>query len=279
VSAQPLDVIGEFDSRPVPLELLRRFTTYMAEGNRFDMSAIGRAFDEQDLCYSASFGYSPDQMASDLRLDLRPRSHNRLAYLNAVNVVEQQNSGRQKVDIVEEGVALLSQRIHDIGEVVDPLVKSLAGGSVGDIPYGEKTAEDRLTESRVRQVLYDMFFSDYPAWLIERLEAVISHDDRESVAHDIAECGHMILTYNTGLSAVRLVLNEREEAAETSLYISRPIEETERLSSLGVTVTRRMHSKLQPFVDKGYVAAQRTIKATEKLYQRGQTEIDTPEAA
>lgn len=249
-----------FYDYPIPSEITGFEITYGSLFRRLYESPEGQHLARQDLRFAAHFGYEPRVMFAELGPDVHPLKHNLLTYMHVVDLIsQQQKSTGQLLPTEEKTVALIAAGIHDMGESMHPSLIEEAGGVVGDIPYGEKTDEDRAVEAAVRNILWGKYLSDLPQSLIARVEGVISHDDEHTLAHELYETGHNLGSYRTGIAAGILALKEMLFADFLTLSPEQQIRER-CLSDLAYAVIRSVSTKLAPLRSR-YSAVDRTLEA------------------
>lgn len=167
---------------------------------RFFDSMYGKFMrSQQPLRYSQRYGYDPKQMESDLGDDVCPVLHqyNLLQYVQLL-IDAEINDDTLFSSLTGEDITILSLAcsIHDIGECTHPRLETYGLTLVGDIAYGNKTDEDRENEAKIRKFFYNRFFGDIDPTIIERVEAIISHNDL-SILHTYYEAAHRLQELQT----------------------------------------------------------------------------------
>jgi hypothetical protein len=118
----------------------------------------------------------------------------------------------------EVGISILTPFGHDMGEVTEDSIKEAMEilseelnkeiRVVGDIPYGEKTEEDRENESHVRIEIFKRRLPDVAPEVLCRMEQLIYHGE-ESVLHDLFEAEHIVQNFNTAYLAEKAAATEQ----------------------------------------------------------------------
>lgn len=159
--------------------------------------------DEQPLRFAQRYSYGDrTTMLDDLGADLCPIGHQRELGWHVAQLIEKQRLYDPTFDISDDEVATLmfTSLIHDMGEMTHDEVRQATGAVVGDIPAGQKTPEDRIVEKNVRLFLYDTFFRDVDTSVMQKVEAIIAHEDT-SILHELFEAAHESQTLETTLRA------------------------------------------------------------------------------
>lgn len=172
--------------------------------NRAHNSPYGKHMrDEQPLRFAQRYDYADRQtMLDELGVDLCPIGHQKELGWHQAQLIEKQRMFDPTFHLSDEEAAILmfTCQIHDMGEMTHAEVIAATGAVVGDIPAGQKTAEDRLVEKNVRLFLYDTFYPDVHPAVIDRAEAIIAHED-DTLLHDLFEAAHEAQTLETTLRA------------------------------------------------------------------------------
>lgn len=166
---------------------------------RFYGSEYGQAMRSQPLRYSTRYGYDESTMLSDLGHDLCPVGHQRELAFHLGTIIDQERELQTLYGGINEyelGIVTLACLVHDIGESTHPDLARAGYVCVGDIPMGLKTDTDRANETAIRRYFYKEFFNDVDDETIERIEAIISHQDKTHL-HDLFEAAHVAQTFET----------------------------------------------------------------------------------
>lgn len=204
VSANPERAWGSIEA-PVKM-LYGNFESAERLGARFYDSKYGPAMDTQLWRFEEVFGYYPRTlMYEDLNGDVVPTQHQVGTWMQIRGMLQDEGL-RERLGITTEDYGLLCfvALIHDIGESMHPDVKDAVGEVLGDIPAFRKTPENRQLETKVRRFFYGTLFADVAPEVIERAEAIISHNDT-SILHEIYEAAHAVQTFETAMRAGRQV--------------------------------------------------------------------------
>jgi hypothetical protein len=248
-----------FRDLPIPQEITGLDITYGALFKRLYESPEGRFLAGQKLRYTGHFGYEQVAMGAELGPDSHPIMHNLLTYLHVADLITQEQNGpsRTQLPLSERVIALIASGLHDMGESMYPELKKEVGGVVGDIIAGRKTDKDRAIEAAVRDVLWRKYLTDLPPELISRIEGVISHKDKGSLAHELFEVGHLIGSYRSGIAAGILAL---KGALLEEFVVPLPNQEDRAwsLSRMGTVVVGGTSQELEPFRGK-YRAVGQTL--------------------
>lgn len=166
---------------------------------RFAASPDGEHMYSKQPYRFAQFSYEQRQMLADLGMDVNPLLHQTETGVYTAMILHAQyaETGTFPVETTDIGTVMFTTWIHDGGETTEPNTVAKAGGAVGDIPYGQKTTENRMQEAKVRAVNVKNYFSDVAPDVLDKSEAIIAHTDT-SKAHMVCEAAHMIQAYNTG---------------------------------------------------------------------------------
>ncbi len=177
---------------------------------RFYDSDIGRSMYDQPLRYSANFGYEREDMHYDLGHDLCPIGHQVELPYHVAKIIEAEHREGSVFGSLSEkeiGILMFTSLLHDIGEATHPAITAAGLVTVGDIPAGCKTPEDREHEAAIRQYLWETIFDDVDPQIIERTEAIIAHRDKTHL-HDLFEAGHLAQTLETSNFAYHRLADE-----------------------------------------------------------------------
>jgi 5'-deoxynucleotidase YfbR-like HD superfamily hydrolase len=210
---------------------------------RYLQSEWGQQHANQPLRYSEHFGYDREQMLDDLGEDVNPIGHMRIVHNDMVGFgIDQVMHGSllREISAADIAVARATALIHDVGESTHRDFRLLCGGTIGDIPYGQKTSEDRATERRITEKIITTLYADMPEWLQQRILSIIAHEE-DSVTHTLLETAHAYGFYATGLQAGRIAL---------AIQVERPLADNDdriaNLAGLAKIVTGRIRPKLEP---------------------------------
>jgi hypothetical protein len=175
-------------------------------GLLFHTSTFGQYMDyEQPLRY-AEYSYGDAAMLKDLGSDIHPLGHQvKLSEYAAKLIAYEWHVGNTLVlDPRKFALARFICTIHDIGESTHPEVLEAVGAVVGDIPYGQKTDEQRAIEGKVLDYFLGTTFRHVPLAFREEAEATIKHQETGQL-HDLYEFAHNALAYDTTERAGQLV--------------------------------------------------------------------------
>ena len=165
-------------------------------------SRYGGYMETQPYRFSQRFGYDRPTMLADLGDDIHPIGHQKESGYHLALLLSTEENAGVPLDLSEEdtGTLMLACQIHDMGESMHPDIVEAVGAVVGDIPAGGKTPQDRATEKAIRLFLYDELLDDVDPSVIERIEAIIAHED-DSLLHELSEVTHTIQTFDTAVHA------------------------------------------------------------------------------
>jgi hypothetical protein len=210
---------------------------------RYTNSSWGHTHSAQPLRYAEHFGYDRDQMLIDLGEDVDPIGHMRIVHNDMIGFgIDQVFNGQRLKDATVADIAAvrIASLLHDVGESSHTDFDLLCGGTIGDIPYGQKTSADRDTEKRIAEKIFATLFADIPEWLQARSLDIISHKE-ESPVHELLDTAHSYGFYSTGLHAGRIALAAQERRAHDSASSDR----IKKLADLAKVVTGRIRPKLE----------------------------------
>lgn len=188
---------------------------YLSLFDRYADSELGEHHAGQTPRFVDDFGYDTAngyrQMISDLGFNVHPRDHMQAASkaTDALFVREYSIDGLERLarwlPPADFPIVRLVNPLHDVGENTSPQLVAAAGAVVGDIAHGRKTPQDKITEAKVRKVIFDTFYSDLPEHVLERVEAIASHTE-DSAAHQAYVWGHDLEANQTANIAAALAL-------------------------------------------------------------------------
>jgi hypothetical protein len=173
--------------------------------NQYAASDYGLWQANQQLRYVSGFGsYGREKMLSDLGPDIHPIGH--MPHSERALLAGLALQGITDLWTPEDTmIARAATSIHDIGECTHEELKRLCGRVVDDIPQGHKNDKDRADEAKIRRTLYSLGFPRVPDHLVERIEALITHQEKSPIAQ-LQEATHEGGTLQIGLASGRLVL-------------------------------------------------------------------------
>lgn len=193
---------------------------------RMARSPYGQHIQTQPLRFSKpEHVFDREKKLELLGMDVDPLLHQVEAGLIAARILKHQKDTTDNWPLHYDGspmtkeeaaISIATPFVHDMGEVTEDSIKKemekqvrkngRKGRVVGDIPYGEKTDEDREDESHVRIEVFARSLPDVDIETLCRMETIIYHGE-ESVLHDLFEAAHIVQNFNTAYLA--------EKAAET----------------------------------------------------------------
>lgn len=205
---------------------------------RFDESEYGVHMDTQPLRFAAHFGYDKGRMTSDLGADVNPRLHQYQTALYTSWILDSEDRAGSLLTLARDRAVVLTfaASIHDMGETTHPAIEEEVGKTVGDIPAGHKTDEDREIEAAVRGSLYRRLYSDVQPAVLQEVEAIISHKDH-NLSHEIFEVAHDLQTYMTAVQAKLTLEARRAHKRPETLTVVDDNDEMARLLNLHAEVT------------------------------------------
>lgn len=175
---------------------------------RVQNSDYGQFMDTQKLRYCGkgrSFEYRRGQMLVDLGPDVHPIGHQNETARWAANLLLAGRSSGAPITLSDEHVALLmlASSIHDMGESMHPHIEAVTGAVIGDIPAGQKTANHKEIEKRVRQHIYETLLPDVDQTFLQRIENIIAHqpDADDNIVHELIEAAHILQSFDTARRA------------------------------------------------------------------------------
>jgi hypothetical protein len=240
----------------------------MSDGTTMPASVLSKRFFESDFGvsmltqpyrYDGHFGYDREDMIDDNGLDHCPIGHQReLPYhFGKLYEVEcERETVFSSLSDEEIGLLALTMFKHDNGESTHDELVTLGFETVGDIPAGGKTATDRMNEAAIRRYFDSTFLADVHPETLERMEAIISHED-DSLLHDFFEAAHAVQTFETANRAWHRLNDEVWYKNGETIDVSYDADESARLSGLlGISrvVYHQSFRSLQAFDHFGYVA-------------------------
>lgn len=199
---------------------------------RFYDSEIGLSMPDQPLRYTGNFGYDREDMRNDIGHDLCPIGHQmELVYHlgNILDAEDEASSLYSSISNERRGIVSFAVMTHDIGEAMHPSIEKAGLTVVGDIPAGKKTPADRRNETAVRMFLYETCFADVDDSVMDRIEAIIAHQDT-SVLHELFEAAHQVQTIETSNFAYHALSREYWYANGETIQLSN--DDGARLSGL-----------------------------------------------
>lgn len=258
-----IDVISS-DTATTPLRYVDIF-------QRFYNHPYGQHLAGQEPRFTGHFGYDDNQLVTDLGSDAHPLMHNLMTYYSTVDAVRLQGRYKQHVPYVEQAVAYVSAGTHDMGETTHPDFLDAIGAVAGDAAWGTKQDKQRKIEADIRQIQYGLHLGDLVPWFVDRVEAVTSHEDHESLAYRLAHSAHAVNSLRTCMRAGALVMSERLKKSP----LTPRIRQLEALASIGVANAVAM---VEPFAmdGSGIVLAQKALEKTSGLRAIFAAEIDMP---
>lgn len=161
----------------------------------------------QDLRFSQKYRYNREQMLHDGGKDFCPVGH-QIDYLQflqkAVESVREENSLFSE-ELSDENVAILTMAgiLHDIGESTHDDIRQEFGSVLGDKLSGTKTPADRELERKIRYYYYEKHFTDVDPDAIKAIEAIVSHDAKNTLLHAVFEAAHIMQTIDTSEQSFR----------------------------------------------------------------------------
>jgi hypothetical protein len=218
--------------------------------NRFTESPQGVWQAEQEPRFYTDFGYEPAHMLRDLGQDVHPIDHMWYTYGMVTRLVtfeqlKYEQLGETPGEHLPRGRELVAVRLgallHDIGECTHPSLTEAVGGTIGDIPFGRKTAAHKQTEAAIRGHLFQTYYADLPDWLLERCESLISHSE-DSPSHNVTQVAHDIGAYTTSIRAGERWLRDRNHTPASDQRL-------DALSRLATQVSARAYESLEPWRD------------------------------
>jgi len=232
---------------------------------RYMKSSWGMHQAEQPPRYAGNFGYDADnnyrQMLEDLGDRVHPIRHNLIFHTDFQMFLPSKfypDSNGQTDDIPPSDflAARLAAVWHDTGENTSEDVEALCGGSVGDIPSGEKTDADRAIERRVLSKIMGTFLADVSDKILGLSIDFATHHPRvlDHPLHTELEISHNWGEYQTGLNAGRLAVEALEDGEEG--------ERVEQLTRIGQVVLPKIFQRLEPHIDDHVL-----LEVTFTLYQ------------
>jgi hypothetical protein len=146
----------------------------------------------------------------------------------------------------EAGLLVFTGSIHDIGESMHPVIEAAVGSTVGDIPAGEKTTENRRVEKAVREFIYENVLPDVAPKVIERAEAIIAHQD-DTILHEIFEVAHNMQSHVTAARARIVYERQMARVLDAQKTCSEPIDVVamRALSRLHQEVVKTVGSRVE----------------------------------
>lgn len=265
VLAETSQFLGDdWDTRPelfdAPIMLKSGEASVLELWERFDQSPYGLHMDSQPLRFAEHYGYDRTAMIADLGADVVPRYHQYETGLYVARLLSEERRQHSLLGLNDEQAALLAftATIHDMGETTHPEIEAEVGGVVGDIPYDEKTEENRRIESAVRAALYRRLYADLPECTLQRVESIVSHQDK-TLLHEVFEAAHTLQSYMT---AVRAHITFEKGLAQMLEFANtdspRVISEgLESLGRLAIGVTGHMRPKVESYA--GVFSFARTV--------------------
>ncbi len=228
---------------------------------QYAASEYGQYHAQQPLRYSR-WSYDREQMLAELGPDVHPLEHMAVAERTLRGLRQFDASDRWSPS--ESYISSVQALTHELGECAHPALIEICGKVVGDIPYGQKTDEDRRAEAKVWRTMFTTHYPEAPDYLADRLEALVTHQE-DSYTHHALEVAHSTGFLRTGLRAGRVALRERAAGTAAS-------ERLEKLGRMAVTVTSTVAPKIQQYTaDFAYVDA--VWAKAEPLYTRIQEEL------
>ena len=169
--------------------------------HRYETTSWGKFHMNQPPRFSTNFGYDYNEMLADLGEDVHPVQHMRVAHNNLVGyLLENLTLGESSLATEDICTGRLALMLHEVGESTHPDLELLCEGVAGDIPTGEKTADDVETETRVRAKIFETLYSDLPNWLTDRVIGLIQHEEESLIAR-LMEVAHNTTFIDTATNA------------------------------------------------------------------------------
>lgn len=206
-------------------------SVYALASRLYDSDHGSHMAHNQALRYSQRYGYDRETMEADFGADVNPIGHMRdlINHLQIVVMREYEEETLFAISDEEFSILAFACAIHDMGETEHPslLQTGEIDRVVGDLPSGTKTAQDKADESKIRRYLYKDLYGDVNPDIIERVEAIISHED-DTLLHQIYEAAHGLQSLATGERAQTIVQSEgiccaTDERSKGLLEMSRSV--------------------------------------------------------
>jgi hypothetical protein len=154
------------------------------------------------------FGLDNEVLLTDIGPDAHPIAHQYETAVMVTKILETERaSGNLAITPTESGMVVFASGVHDTGECTHPSL----GRTVGDIPFGQKTPQNRRDEARVLQKVLEEVYPDVHAGVLLRMRLIIGHHDT-SVLHDLYEAGHCLRTLEAGRRSGAGVSIKRDQA-------------------------------------------------------------------
>lgn len=199
-----------------PLELFDRYAS----------SEMGKAHAEQRARYGQDdtkyfFYGTSEQMVTDLGPDVHPVHHMRWTYDQiTVPLLSAQPLSREAPQLTEDEKAevAVTTVLHDIGEASSlELAQQLGIKLHGDVGYGTKSPDSEAAELAVRSYFFRTLFSDVPARLLGRVNAIESKKDMDDLATETFDVIERLGYYETGKMADTLLITEKFDPETSDL--------------------------------------------------------------
>jgi hypothetical protein len=223
--------------------------------------------------YYKDFGFDAAhngaQMMNILGSGVDPRDHMQQVYaINRNILLAELLGGRLErllkwLPAAELPLARLVNPIHDLGECTHDSLIPLAGGVVGDIASGQKTAKNKLIEANVLDALLTIHYPDLPPQVRVRAQAIIAHLE-DSPAHTLYTWTHDTDRLDTAVNAAQASLHMAQTGGEQTHTFR-------QLRKLALEVGPRVLAALQPASHLLYVAGK--LRTAEPLIATVQREL------
>lgn len=167
---------------------------------------FGRHMAEQEPLRFSLHAYDQAQMHADLGANLNPARH-QLEVARAVSLgldLQQRHTGKLPIPLSETGKLVLTAGLHDIDESQHPQVNQNLGFTVGDIPFGLKTAQNLQDLAAIRSYVWHYAFPGLSESMFDYFDRLVAHAEPDSAAHRLLKLSHAIVELETGLRAGEL---------------------------------------------------------------------------
>ncbi len=207
---------------------------------RYCDSEFGAYHAEQPPRYSVRYGYDPAAMLADLGDDIHPVRHGSYTEASIVRpfLAAQNRSGEERFDVKGIVNQRITGHLHDLGECQHPKLRLRLGYTVGDIPWGLKTAADSYSERAIRGLFYKLLYPDVPPDILDGVDDTADNDEG-SLSREGFSAVEKLGYYTTGLQAgkVALELQTNRTDADELRFI--------QLSRLAIAVTSNHRETLR----------------------------------
>lgn len=168
--------------------------------------------------------YDRELSLADSGTDLCPIGHQMHTVRHLSILIEQERADGTLLALDDRSTAvlLLAGGLHDMGECQHPELLWYTDYLPGDKPSGTKEPEDVEAEAAVRRLFYNTIFRHVDPSVIEEIEALISHANKDtSLLHDYLHAARSAQTLRTAMNAQKAYANAerqpRTEVDETRL--------------------------------------------------------------